>query len=566
MKKILIFPLFIALFISCGRSKSVEEIRKEIEAKRTGNEPDKDYHIEVITDPDEVARIKSEIESALESRNEEPAEEDVVQESSLVDQYKLGNKSVIPEIIYSLGFSDSSERAGIYNELRSTWNAPDNYSITEKSLIRCIFEHFDHPQDAAMAISVAAQMKIKDYQQKLEQKIASSNQSGIGRAFYFLSLPELAKPKYAEQILKLVNENKIPEQEKEEIAQSLNQFASNTNPKINTPALEACLVLYAQEIKPYLDSTNQVYNNSIGYQIISALMEKGDQTIIPIADELIEHNLYPYNAINAYIRLEPAIAREKIIEALQKPDHYETVIYSVAYLPLKYRDEAIMTAMLQGLQDQEILPGYTIEYVLFKINEWGGKKLIENADQFISSSEVRQRVSKRWMHMQMDCSEIADELYASGLMLNPIAPEVIDSATIELTESEYMYSCLYNMLENSGIYTFIYMEDGYLEESMEGIAESLSGNSNGILSSAIYIEENLGTEDFPEYKFSFVYKDRAYIGTSSAYGFEMIVDIANLALEDAGIVQRFFMFGDQKNEIIFGIDADVQKFAARFLD
>ena len=255
MKKVantLVLFVLTIFVLSCGEEPKVEKVKKvETKVDVVPEEEDKEEklndNLTKITDPEKVAELRQKLLEEEAFKKELEFED--LQSRSFAERYKLGDTSIVEDLIETLTEGEYDERKEAFKTLQSRYDAPSDYRIRQKELQSAILSQINDEKFGYHAIQLAGIMRVNGYATLFEKEILKGESKNIGRLFYWLG-GSGRSIEVLEFIEAKIKSNKLDKSIQKDIISGLKQFGRSGSKKIKEKSWANGFVIIQQESSP----------------------------------------------------------------------------------------------------------------------------------------------------------------------------------------------------------------------------------------------------------------------------------------------------------------------------
>lgn len=543
-----------------------QEKRNEERAKYGG----KSSAIEVISDPQEVEKLKTYIAN---KNSEKKAEElEKLQNKTITERYKAGDKSVVPTMIEVLKGDDQKAKKEIYINLDRNYDEPDDYQISEPELISAILDNISIPEDEKLVIQLAGIMNLPGYPDVFEKHLLSGNAKDIDRLVYWLGR-DAKSAKTLDFIENLVLSNNFDFEKYPYVMSGLEEFSESTDSLIKRKSFEISLEIYHRKLIPKesFEEIESVWSSSNpAINLTEILFKSEDQRVIPIANEFLKKGLCEQKALIALIGLEGEKHESSVYKLLKDEDTFFDGLWPAEKLYAITQDKKIVETILIQFEKREKHTGYLIDRIVSSLISMGATEYFSDLENILKNTSLISSLSSAYELTKGSAEAVANDLYKLGVVDTPFPPEVIAKAK-QKTENYGSTSYIYEFLNVSGIYQWFDAETGFVPVDYDHLIMDFSKNSNHKLSNITVWMDAVEDKNYNfEYKIYVSANEKIYVMTPEDigdwYDVEMTMKLMNTILEDSKMVERFIFIdtGDQTVQIIFGPKNNVDQFIKKY--
>ena len=186
-----IFSAIIVTLLMNGCGENVEIEKPKLEKPKTEiivEDVEQDEKINDnltrITDPKKVEELRQKLLEEEAFKKELELED--LKSRTFAERYKLGDTSIVVDLIETLKNGEYEDRKEAFKTLQSRYEAPKEYRIREKELQDAILSQITDDKFAYHAIQLAGIMRINGFASLFEKEILKGESKNIGRLFYWL--------------------------------------------------------------------------------------------------------------------------------------------------------------------------------------------------------------------------------------------------------------------------------------------------------------------------------------------------------------------------------------------
>jgi hypothetical protein len=192
MRKVTYIFTVIALslfVVGCGESAELEK-PKVVETKIEAVVEDLDVDEKInenltrITNPEKVEELRQKLLEEEAFKKELELED--LQSRTFAERYKLGDTSIVLNLIETLNNGNYEERKEAFKTLQSRYDAPKDYRIREKELQEAILSQISDDKFGYQAIQLSGIMRVNGFASLFEKEILKGESKNLGRLFYWL--------------------------------------------------------------------------------------------------------------------------------------------------------------------------------------------------------------------------------------------------------------------------------------------------------------------------------------------------------------------------------------------
>lgn len=569
--------LWVTIFVSClisscgdrGQNDSLNESFEELIENVTLEADDSsDYEVEIITEKGKVELLKRRIHESQESQarfeNTEAAP------NSLAGRYKAGDKSVVPDIVSLLKGRMNDEKTNLYFDLSPAWDDSTKL-ITEPEINQAVFENIKRGgEEEERAIQFAGILDMKGSQKVFEERLLSGKSLYEHRLFYWIS--EKAKSERAlDYVIGQIESGEIDESELGNgYMDGILSYCENGTKSMREKALSVSYYVRDnnlidserfRETRDGFSSTNPVF------PLLRILYEYGDERSIVDAKNDYGSDIMQELALACLIRLEGIEHEKKVYDLLNLVEKYRSGLNAVP-------------AMYEVTKDDVLLAHVVKKYGEFFADdsdadfrrEMVNTLLICNPENTLvilgentNNIELLDKLKHDYYLLTADAVDIADELYALGLIKNPIGSEQLSNMEYQTGREAY-----WELLTMSDIYTHFFAEGGFPLQ-YDWLVEEFCSNSRGILDEAnVGMEAHELDDEVFAYEVMVVFNEVGFVIKPADNGYRFntdhVLELLNTILEYNNYSQRFVALLQDVDylEYLFGEPEAVEAFKEKY--
>lgn len=538
-----------------------QELKNQENAKSGNKHPS----IQVVTDPNQIALLRQDIEAKMEQSKRALSE--AAQKKGLAETYKTGNKTIVPEIISILKSTDESKKKDLLRGLcKHESEDADNYSITEQAIIDLVLNDVDNPVFEKEAVQLAGINALPGYENKFETRLLSGNSTDAGRIFFWLG-KEAKSHKALAYITMQIRGNKVSQDEVNGIISGLEGYGTKGDPAMKTAVGNLALTIYQKKLitdARIEELKNSAYTSDAAEGLLTCLFEYGDKQVIPIANNILERKIRVVGPIKALVRLEGPQHLEKIYRYLRSQDDFFTGLDIAESIDKRYVDDKMLKEILIQFSKRKNIPDDQIDRIVRSFIALKAENYLKNSSAIVSNADVAGRIKKGYALMHISSDLILTDLINSGLIGKKPDTAAIRKATEEASNDPMAF--VYGILESQNIYLSFDTETDFLPVDYDKLLRRFSEKSAGLLKDMLIwldVKENKSSGGI-DYVITVLYKNNAFIARPEDVGDWYDVMTVNALLEKilerSGSQSRFVSIetGDQTVQYIFGIPGTIQ--------
>ena len=567
MKKVantLVLFVLTIFVLSCGEEPKVEKVKKvETKVDVVPEEEDKEEklndNLTKITDPEKVAELRQKLLEEEAFKKELEFED--LQSRSFAERYKLGDTSIVEDLIETLTEGEYDERKEAFKTLQSRYDAPSDYRIRQKELQSAILSQINDEKFGYHAIQLAGIMRVNGYATLFEKEILKGESKNIGRLFYWLG-GSGRSIEVLEFIEAKIKSNKLDKSIQKDIISGLKQFGRSGSKKIKEKVGQMALSLYNKKVVP-AKSFDDLKNSRLGYSsadnILYCMYKYGDKKVAPIATNLLKKGVREEQSLIALIRLNGESELNRIKEYLSDSAKFDYgLVPAKVYHETVSKQAEIPKLILENLNKFKNNSVRRVDKVVETLIKMDQTIWFTKLESIITSEVLMDNLLNSYAILKNNPEEIAEALYLIGLIDTPIQSTVVSEAKYN---DRYFgkNAHIYNLLHFSGL--FIDIDTTLPFEQIASTVDYLLENSSDAFENTL-----IGTEleDEDEISITLIYNENAYLYKSNKEGncYLEIVDLMNEVLEDNDVVERFCLLGSTEEGIryLFGDQEYVKVF------
>ncbi len=560
---IVLFILSIFVF-SCGQEPKVVKVKKvETKPVLVPKEEDKEEklneNLTKISDPEKVAELRQKLLEEEAFKRELEFED--LQSRSFAERYKLGDTSIVEDLIEILTKGKYDDRKEAYKTLQTRHDAPIDYRIRHKELQSAILSQINDEKFGYHAIQLAGIMRINGYATLFEKEILKDKSKNIGRLFYWLG-GSGRSIEVLEFIESKIKSNKLDESVQKDIISGLKQFGRSGRKKIKEKVGQMALSLYNKKVVP-AKSFDNLKNSRLGYcsadNILYCMYNYGDKKVAPIATNFLKKGVREEQSLVALIRLNGESELNRVKEYLS-----DSAKFDIGLVPAKIYHETvngkaeIPKLILENLNKFKNNSVRRVDKVVETLIKMDQTVWFTKLESIITSEILRDNLLNSYSILRNNPEEIAEALYLIGLIDTPIQSSLISKAKFH---DRYFgkNAHIFNLLQFSGLY--IDLDTTLLIEQISSTVDYLFENSSNVFENTL-----IGTqlEDENEISITLIFNENAYLYNSNQESncYLEIVKLLNQVLEDNDADERFcflsegeggvrYLFGNQEYVKVF---------------
>lgn len=567
MKKVTsILILFsVSLFvISCGENTEADkpkEVTKNVDVvpEEVDKEEQLNDNLTKISDPEKVAELRQKLLEEEAFKKELELED--LQSRTLAERYKLGDTSIVEDLIETITNGEYDDRKEAFKTLQARYDAPSDYRIRQKELQTAILSQINDEKFGYHAIQLAGIMRVNGYANLFEKEILKGESKNIGRLFYWLggSGRSIEVLEFIEQKIK---SNKLDKSIQKDVISGLKQFGRSGSKKIKEKVGQIALSLYNKKVVP-AKSFDDLKNSRPGYSsadnILYCMYNYGDKKVAPIATNMLKKGVREEQSLIALIRLNGESELNRLKEYLS-----DSAKYDYGLVPAKVFHETVnkkaeipklILENLNKFKNNSIRRVDKVVETLIKMDqtEWFSK-----LESVITSEVLMDNLLNSYAILSNNPEEIAEALYLIGLIDTPIHSSLISEAKYNdryFGENAHVY----NLLHVSGL--FLDIDTSLPPEEISSMVDYLLENSSDAFENALIATE---LEDENALSITLIYNENAYLYKSNEENncYLEMVHLLNQVLEDNDVEERFCLLSssDEGIRYLFGDEEYVKVF------
>ncbi len=567
MKKVANILILFALTIfvlGCGEEAEVDKVKK-VETK-VAVAPEKDDkeeklndNLTKISDPEKVAELRQKLLEEEAFKKELEFED--LQSRSFAERYKLGDTSIVEDLIGNLTEGEYEDRKEAFKTLQSRYDAPSDYRIRQNELQTAVLSQINDEKFGYHAIQLAGIMRINGYATLFEKEILKGESKNLGRLFYWLG-GSGRSIEVLEFIETKIKSNKLDKSFQKDIISGLKQFGRSGGKTIKEKVGQIALSIYNKKVVP-AKAFEDLKNSRLGYSsadnILYCLYNYGDKKVAPIATSMLKKGVREEQSLTALIRLNGESELKRIKDYLG-----DSIRYDFALAPAKVFHETVnkkaeipklILENLNKFKNNSIRRVDKVVETLIKMDQtiWFTK-----LESVITSEVLMDNLLNSYAILRNNPEEIAEALYLIGLIDTPIQSSIISEAKYNdryFGENAHIY----NLLHFSGL--FIDLDTSLASEQIASTVDYLFENSSNAFENTL-----IGTEleDENEVSITLIFNENAYLYNSNKENncYIEMINLLNQVLEDNDVDERFcllsstdegvrYLFGDQEYVKVF---------------
>jgi hypothetical protein len=569
MKKILNI-LFLFLFVLTGcDEQSEEEIVQKVEVvKPKLTEPVVKEEVigdnlTKISDPKKVAELRKEI--LRQDSIKKQREFDAMKDKPIVERYKLGDTTVIAELIDLISYGEKSEVKEALKSLQQKYNAAVGYQIKEWELQSAILELINDPSNGYHAIQLAGIMRLDGYADLFEEEFLNGESKHKGRLFYWLSSSgkSLAVLSNIEEQIKT---NKLDKKIQNDVFMGLRGYAASGNKEIKTKVLEMALAVYNKKMIPakeFDDLKGTRPGSKPADNILYCIFKLGEKKAVSIISNMLKKGVREGQALSALIRINGKAELKKVEKYLADSVKYEIALRPALVLHRELgKDSEIPKTILTSLGKHKNNSVRRIDKTVNAFIQMGQVNWFNKMDSVIKSKELIATIKHSYSILKNHPKDVANALNSIGLEETPYSSTLIAKAK---SGDRYFGedAHIYNMLHLTGF--FVDLDTNLPSNELVSIMKYLFENSDSTfvnsLSGIKYGEDSVIT-------ITLIHNDNAYLYSSShaSNNYLEIITLLNQILEDNNASKKYCHISskDQTIQYLFGHEDHVELFKEKF--
>jgi hypothetical protein len=566
MKQIFFLLLCCVFYISCDKKPNdqtglSEDDLSDLIKREKANEDRAKYgsvkDVKIISDPNEVTKIKKEISAKIEQQKK--------RETTLAEKYKNKVPGSLQKIIEVLKSNDKDAKRELYSDLQELDREP---GITEPELIKVIFDNIEKPSDEENAIQLAGYTKIPGYVEKFESRLLSGKSKDTGRLLFWLSSDGTSK-KALGYISSVIERGVMTKEEKEDITTALQYFSERGTPETKKMAGELALTILRKKIISSKDFNKNI--SGAAGNLLMALYTTNDPEVIAIAEQCLAKKIREEEALNYLIKVKGVKYKDQVFSLLQDKDEFINGLEPATELYKITKDKMIAKEILVQFESRGEFSKYELQRIAVTFMKMGATEYFSKLSEFIKSKKLINSLTETYNLEKMTIKEVADDLYSMGLFEKPISKEFIQGAIKESEEEPG--NNIHAILEASNQYLWFDTETGFVPVDYDKLIMDFAKKSNGKLKDILVTMETSGdpgTEGDLHYKISLYFNNKIYViepeDIGDWYDVGMVEALLNKVLEDSGAKERYVFIetGDQTAQYLFGEEDKVKAVVKKY--
>ncbi len=570
--------IFLVMALSCNNQGngniSANELKNILEREKKNQDRAKygghQAEIEIITNPQKVQHLKNYISrKKSEERKKALAKS---QNKTLVERYKTGDQSAIPQIIETLKGQDLKAKKMIYHHLSRRYDESDNYQIIEPELIKAILNNITLPEEENQVIQLAGFMNLNGHLEIFEERLLSGKSKDESRLMYWLG-KEGSSLKSLDYFEKIILAEDFKFDENHNMMSGIEAFAKNGTSEAKEKALEIALAIYHKKIIPAkkFEEMKTIWSSANpAIDLTKILLESTDQRVIPIAKQFIKEEISVDKALVALIQLEAAPPKDLIFEFLKKEGPFFDALHLATEWYKISKDKKIVETILIEFEKRDKHPDNLIDRLVSALIAMDATEYFSELDAIIKNKQLAELISKQYRMAAASIENVAEDLYKFGVIANPISNEIIEKAK-KISEADEIEGDIYNLLYVSNLYQWFDAEVGIVPVDYDDLILQFAKNSNGKLKDIeVWMDADMDKDYHVQYQIFVSNNDRIYIMSPKDigdwYDIEMTLNLMNTIAKDANLKERFVLIktGDQTVQILFGPRHNVNQFIEKY--
>ena len=553
------------LFVSnCGEEAEEEksqkvEIKKEVVVEEVDQDEKLSDNLTKISDPEKVAELRQKLLDEEAFKKELELED--LQSRTFAERYKLGDTTIVDDLIEVLTSGEKEDRIEAFKTLQSRYDAPSDYRIRQKELQTAILSQISDAQFGYYAIQLAGIMRVNGYAGIFEKEILKGDSKNMGRLFYWLggSGRGAEALDFVEQKIK---SNKLDKSFQKDVISGLKQFGRSGGKSIKEKVGQIALSLYNKKVVP-AKSFDELKNSRLGYSsadnILYCIYNYGDKKAAPIATNMLKKGVREEQSLIALIRLNGEGELKRVKEYFADSSKFDYALAPAKYYHEKFRKNSeIPKLILESLDKFKNNSVQRIDKVVETLIKMDQTQWFTNLESVVKSKGLMDNLLSSYAILRNNPEEIAEALYLIGLIDTPIQSSLISEAKYN---DRYFGkdAHIYNMLHVSGL--FIDLDTSLPTEQVGSTVDYLFDNSSNAFENTL-----IGTEleDENQISVTLIFNENAYIFSSKKESncYLEIIGLLNQVLEDNDVEERFcvlsssdeavrYLFGDKEYVKVF---------------
>lgn len=560
----LILISLVFLVISCGEEKvqespKVKPQKVEVSSKPIDEDEKINDNLTKISDPQKVAKLRQKLLEEEAFKRELEFED--LQSRSLAERYKLGDTSVVKDLIQVLVTGEFDDRKEAFQTLQSRYDAPSEYRIREKELQTAILSQIGDDKFGYQAIQLSGIMRINGYALLFEKEILKEESKNIGRLFYWLGASGRGVEvlDFIEQKLK---SNKLDKAIQKDVISGLKQFGRNGSQEVKDKVGQIALSVYNKNIVP-AKSFDDLKNSRQGYSsadnILFCMYNYGDKKVVPIATNMLKKGVREEQSLIALIRLNGDVELNRLKEYLG-----DSLKYDYALAPAKVfhelvgKEAEIPKLLLENLNSFKNNSIRRIDKVVETLIKMDQTVWFTKLESVVKEDVLMDNLLNSYAILRNNPEEIAEALYLIGLIDTPIQSSII---------SEAKYHDRY-FGENAHVYNLLHFTELFIDLDTSLPTEQIASTVDYLFENSLdaFDDALIGTEleDENQISITLIFNQNAYLYSSNKQTncYVEMINLLNQVLEDNEVGERFcllsesgegirYLFGDKEYVKVF---------------
>ena len=569
MKKILsILFLFLIILVGCDEqneekaTKVVEKVKPEVVEETVKDEVIGD-NLTKISDPKKVAELRKEILRQDSIRRQ--AELDALKDEPIAERYKLGDTTIVAELIDLISYGETAEVKEVLKSLQQRYNAPPGYKIKEWELQSAILDLINDPSNGYHAIQLAGIMRIDGFAELFEEEFINGESSHKGRLFYWLSTTGKSM-EVLSAIEEQIKTNKLDKKIEKDVFHGLRGYASSGSKEMKTKVLEMALSVYNKKLIPAKDFDalkGTRPSSKPADNILSCIFRLGDKKAASIISNMLKKGVREEQALSALVRINGKAEIKKVEKYLADSVKYEMALKPALVLHRELGKESeIPKTILTSLGKHKNNSVRRIDRTVNAFIQMGQVNWFNKMDSVIKSKELIATIKHSYSILKNHPKDVANALNAIGLEETPYSPSLIAKAR---SGDRYFGedAHIYNMLHLTGF--FVDLDTNLPSNELLSIMNYLFENSDSTFVNSL---SGINYGDDSGYSITLIHNDNAYLynSTQKSNNYLEIITLLNQILEDNETARKYCHISskDQAIQYLFGQEEHVQLFKEKF--
>lgn len=573
-QKLVILFNSIILFSCVGATQqkdntSNELLQRELETQNKAKYGKDIPPIKVVTDAKRIAEIRTTLQNNIATKKEKQAL-DESQNFTISKRYKKGDKIVVPEILKILQGNDKAARTIIYEELAKDYDDPESYEINEPELVAQLLKGIESPEDEEAAIQLAGITKLRGANERFEKRLLSGKSIEEGRIVFWLS-HEGKSLNAINYIDKKIRAKKLPSKELDQAINGLEGYASSTDNIIKRKVGDLALFIYKNKLivnERFEDLKNSAHTSDAAESLLICLFVCGDESVIPIAKDILKRNIRFEKPVEALIRLEGSKHLNKVYGYLSSEDKFYTGLSIVEELDKKFVTDSLLRQVLIEKSKDKDINEMDINRIIELYKKNDAEQYIKNPLLVISDKLLADSIVDSYKFSLTTSEAILKDLLDLKIITIRPSDDVIKKIEKETKNAPTFFAM--EVMEKQNVLISFDTETDFVPVNYDGLFEKFASKTNGAFKDVLFYMETKESENNFKYTITIVTNKSAYItifaDDEDWYNMALVENLLERILKDINSENKFVPVttGDQNSMYIFGDPKNVNLFLKKY--